>query len=747
MSTRVYPTHRPTEDVFLAFIGDDWTHSTLGDQSRIHGLIDWTFLATTDKTNGGTASNGVAQGINQHATGVGPYDQTVMLKRFVLRPFDVNQTVSGTFDMVLGSLSDVQGVLSNTTNWVIHITVHRYNATWRVWEPVATVLDMHENPTAFPLGFGAFEGVDAPIALTSTNVLAGDRLVVEIGQHVVNPNTPPALGADTRTLRCYAGTTNSSNVALATDAVAGNTNLTTAPGWFEFSDNLTFAAVSAPPAHDACADAKVIPPAGLPYTDGPIDVSESTDTQHAVWYTWTAPDATRVMVATFGSNYWALIDVFAGTCGALGFAIANTSTFRNWLGMSQYTTNSWVPTPGATYLIRVRHLSHQPSQPAPSAGALTVHLFQILTPADDDLYISAQNIVAVRGTQLVTVNDDFYNSTPTGSAFDYTQREMYSVQTGDAPYDTAIRLYVGFFGDWPLVEVLDPALLHDVFNVEVGYFYTPTDDNGLTPGNDSDNISTIVFDRAGRIVMGFYGDTYAYPPDQGHATVPTANVRRMDGLNLDSNPTPPSVAESFEVEQDESGTPSVELSSDQKTIFYTSAGRRILRYDLDTQTQLPDFATVPDTQGHGEGLRWTRLLPPGDGSGGLLVADWLDVKRLNAAGVVIQTYTPADPYRFRDLTKLELNKAGDAFWVSDQLSAAMVKFDLATGTELLSFDFDLAFGQLCGFSVYQGYRAGTEDEPDPPVEPEPETPQHGCPTDFPIDPGGGGGGCPVSFFP
>ena len=82
------------------------------------------------------------------------------------------------------------------------------------------------------------------------------------------------------------------------------------------------------------------------------------------------------------------------------------------------------------------------------------------------------------------------------------------------------------------------------------------------------------------------------------------------------------------------GTNWLDLSVDQQTLYYTSAGRSIQRFDTGSATALPDFAVLPG-EGHAEAVR---LLPPGDGEGGLLVADGGDIKRLDEAGEVVQRY-------------------------------------------------------------------------------------------------------------
>jgi uncharacterized repeat protein (TIGR01451 family) len=116
----------------------------------------------------------------------------------------------------------------------------------------------------------------------------------------------------------------------------------------------------------------------------------------------------------------------------------------------------------------------------------------------------------------------------------------------------------------------------------------------------------------------------------------------------------------------------VDLAADQKTIFYTSESRLVRRFDAAADAQLPDFATLP-----GFGTAYAlRLLPPGDGSGGLLVADRGDVKRLDGSGAVVQTYdVPGEDSWF----SLNLDPNGTSFWAGDFTTNNFYRFNIATG--------------------------------------------------------------------
>jgi RHS repeat-associated protein len=128
----------------------------------------------------------------------------------------------------------------------------------------------------------------------------------------------------------------------------------------------------------------------------------------------------------------------------------------------------------------------------------------------------------------------------------------------------------------------------------------------------------------------------------------------------------------YSVASDQRGSDWTEISSDDRTLFYTSEGTRVLRYDTATNTQLADYATgLP-----GSAAFANRLLPPGDGSGGMLVADSQDVVRLNSSGQVVQTYTiPGEELLFA----LNLDPDGQSFWTAGVDTGNIYKINITTG--------------------------------------------------------------------
>lgn len=130
--------------------------------------------------------------------------------------------------------------------------------------------------------------------------------------------------------------------------------------------------------------------------------------------------------------------------------------------------------------------------------------------------------------------------------------------------------------------------------------------------------------------------------------------------------------DNFDVPVGPRGSDWIDLGADQRTMFYTSEGTTVRRYDLVTRTALSDFSTAL-TGGASYALR---LLP----GGGMLVANSTDIKRLNAAGAVIQTY---DATGANSWFALNLDPDGTSFWSGSFDNNAFYKFDIATGALLL----------------------------------------------------------------
>lgn len=140
------------------------------------------------------------------------------------------------------------------------------------------------------------------------------------------------------------------------------------------------------------------------------------------------------------------------------------------------------------------------------------------------------------------------------------------------------------------------------------------------------------------------------------------------------------------------GTDWIELSADQKTIYYTGDGKTVRRIDVKSGKQLPDFATLPGPNAYG-----LHFLP----NGNLLVADGDRLVQLNKSGAVVKTYQPPGASA---IYSLALGTGGTTFLTADNATGHIYRYNVATGAMLE--DIATGAGEIAGLAVAGGFAAG-----------------------------------------
>jgi uncharacterized protein (DUF2141 family) len=188
------------------------------------------------------------------------------------------------------------------------------------------------------------------------------------------------------------------------------------------------------------------------------------------------------------------------------------------------------------------------------------------------------------------------------------------------------------------------------------------------------------FDPSGTL-LGTFGGGYATPESIVFDAAGNAYVGNLGGFILKFDSGGNSVA-TFSAGQ----TDWMDLAADQCTMFFTDEGPSIHRFDVCTNTALSDFAS-PGSSGFA-----LRLLP----TGGLLLANGNEIKRLDAAGNVIQTYdAPGEDSWFA----LNLDPDGTTFWSADFTSSNVYRFNINTGAQVSSFNSGTPGNTVFGLSV------------------------------------------------
>jgi hypothetical protein len=188
--------------------------------------------------------------------------------------------------------------------------------------------------------------------------------------------------------------------------------------------------------------------------------------------------------------------------------------------------------------------------------------------------------------------------------------------------------------------------------------------------------TTEVFDVTGQS-LGSFGSGYDCDP---HAIVFSATGTAYIGqagctgavLKLVPGQTPIALA----VAPDNQGSFWIDLAPDGCTLYYTSWGPNVKRFNVCTGAQRSNFNQAPLPGGEAHDLR---VLP----DGGVLVSSGNVISRLNASGARIQTYSVAGEYP--PWTGLDL--VGDGtFWAGNYESSNVYRFELTTGAVLSAFN-------------------------------------------------------------
>lgn len=148
---------------------------------------------------------------------------------------------------------------------------------------------------------------------------------------------------------------------------------------------------------------------------------------------------------------------------------------------------------------------------------------------------------------------------------------------------------------------------------------------------------------------------------------------------------------------EQQGTDWIDLASDQCTIYYTSQGPSVLRFNACTGRQM-----APLTSQLTEALA-LRILP----DGGVVVANLKNIKRLDGDGKAVQTYDATGEDCWSALT---LDSDGTSFWATDYCTSDVVRFDLNHGTLISKFNAGAPANSVFGIQTFapaQTTAAGT----------------------------------------
>jgi streptogramin lyase len=263
---------------------------------------------------------------------------------------------------------------------------------------------------------------------------------------------------------------------------------------------------------------------------------------------------------------------------------------------------------------------------------------------------------------VALVNGDVHEYTPAGVLVRIWPGTS-NGQSSSLAFDASGNMYVPHWFD-PVSQLL-PGNTIERFTAA-----------GLPLGNFASgydcNPSSVDFDAAGNVYVGHAdcsGDIFKFSP--------TGTLLARYDVTVQAR-----------------GTDHIDLAADNCTMFYSSRGADILRYNVCTGTQLPKFNTapLPDTPYHID------LLP----DGGLLIANGgAGITRLDASGNFVRSYSvPVPPGSGGNLWGgVDLAPDGTSFWASNGYNGDIARFDIQTGAVLNFFNTGTGLLSAAGVEV------------------------------------------------
>lgn len=740
-STRLYMTSRNLGVEQYGVVDGDW-RSSFGspDCNRTFQVPTWEL--STRKSDAGRLvfGSGTSGFANLSQANCNEKEVGVLFYRGRFGPLAA-QELTGTMDVLTSVVGAwVEGNTPGASEVVYQ--VHAYISDGDSLDVREVILNnFRDTGGTVWSAVAAYTALSAAQAVSGT-IEEGDYIVVELGAYIVDSPNPVAVeqypAEDYTRMFLLRGATNNSadtgdgGVGVPTiDATTSPPIASTVP-YIEFSQALELAAASGtPPTNVSCATATEIP--SLPYVPAVIDTTQVPSANRKLWWKWTADEACRISVLTWGTNYAVDIQSFiVADCASmtgLNNSIATVVCAADVFGFWSQTSRVYDLTEGQTIFFSVFTTAVRGDRNLAGnsvGGSLKFKVVKYSAPQNNDVFTTVNgNVICLRDGEVVNL------STWTGfgggvlllgNAIDYTKRPL-DTYAGGAPNETD-RLLVGLFSSEFVMIVDVPTLglgpVGAADQEELANIFPESSDGPL--GNGQINMSSLAVNAAGALAVGYWGNGFQYigsgiaggstptafldrAAGTSPATAVSAYVNLTDAIYAEPMPETWPPATEAPATVDQGGVGYLEYSIDGTIIYYTSGGwylptnpsYKIMAIDAATGAQLPEFATVPAGTGPLPSVKG--IFPLLDG--GMLVCNGSIVQRLDAAGAVTQTYAPTPPERAESLADVELTSDGDAFWVLDMGSSSLFKFDLESGAQLDDVWLQIGPGNANSIVVYR----------------------------------------------
>jgi hypothetical protein len=257
---------------------------------------------------------------------------------------------------------------------------------------------------------------------------------------------------------------------------------------------------------------------------------------------------------------------------------------------------------------------------------------------------------------VVPNTGDLYVGLDAGRVGHYTNTGTL-VETLDSTHAAGRSTGMCFDGPGNLLSTQQQANTVSKFGPN-GSLVTANFGSGYNQGPES-----CVVNAAGQVLIGQAGGTHL--------------VRKLDASGNLLATYSPSVGPQ--------GTDWIDLGGDQCTLYYTSGGTLVRRFNVCTNSQMPDFATAPT------GPCFAHRVRP---NGEVMLTCSAAVYRFGPAGNLLQTYSglSLNPSTLQ-LVTLNLDPDNTTFWTADAPSRVF-RVDITTGAQVFTFPISSVVGGL-----------------------------------------------------
>lgn len=198
------------------------------------------------------------------------------------------------------------------------------------------------------------------------------------------------------------------------------------------------------------------------------------------------------------------------------------------------------------------------------------------------------------------------------------------------------------------------------------------------------------FDRHGRLVAYPWGGPFNREPEScvvdAAGNVYVGEVHGRDLLRKFN--AAGRLLATYKPAREDEGVDWIDLAANQCTLYYTSEGSSIKRFDVCHNRQLPDFVTGLAGPCYALSLR----------PGGQVFVACSAIYRLNGSGHILHIYTAQSVGEKNIFATVNLDPDGTSFWAGGFESGKIYRIDIATGRKLASFKVPL-YQLLGGMAV------------------------------------------------